>query len=86
MRRAILAITLISAFLLCGCYTASTEYYVKDQMTNEMLESRLGKPARIDKLDVDTEKWIYPIDNPELTGYKFYLVRDGKVLDSGIGY
>jgi hypothetical protein len=86
MRRVITAMTLISLFFFLGCYAASTDYYVKNQMTDEILENKMGKPARVDKLDVDTEKWVYPIQNTEAVGSRYYLVRDGKVLDTGIQY
>ena len=62
---------------------AGHDYYVKNPMTSEQLQGKWGKPATVHKLDVETEKWVYPMKGTDL-GDRYFLVRDGRVLDSGI--
>ena len=74
----------VTAALLSSCSTMGTnDYYVKNPMSQDDLISKRSQPDMIMKLDVDTEKWVYKsgLDSSDKV---FFLVRNGKVMDSGI--
>jgi hypothetical protein len=81
---AAMMIAVAAAALLSSCSTMGTnQYYVKNPMSQDDLISKRSHPDMIMKLDVDTEKWVYKsgMDNSDKM---FFLVRNGKVMDSGI--
>jgi hypothetical protein len=82
MKRTV-ALCLAASLLMVGCYMAGSDYYVKNPMTCEQLQAKWGPPGSVLKMDVETEKWMYPMKGTDL-GDRYFLVRDGRVLDSGI--
>ena len=61
----------------------SKAYYAKHPTTLKDVEERWGKPIAVKKLKNGKEERYYKHVSPS-TGYRAFLVQDGKVVASGI--
>ena len=74
-----------SLLLLAGCSWFNTRaYYEKHPMTVEDIRHRKGLAPSIEILQDGTERWTYVHPNSHYFNEVWYLVRDGRVIDSGV--
>jgi hypothetical protein len=81
MKKTYLTVSLAVMVMVAACSTGMNPYYVENPLTGQDLLNRYDKPARILKLDVETEKWIFDEGDEHQI---YYLVRNGDVMDSGV--
>ena len=73
-----------SLLLLVGCsWWDMRAYYEKHPMTVEDLGHRKGQIPSIEILEDGTERWTYSYRNNSYFSESWYLIRDGRVIDSG---
>ncbi len=63
--------------------SASANYYQNNQMTLQTIEATWGKPVEVKTLDNGTEKRFYRYANTQTMGYRYFVIKDGKVIESG---
>jgi hypothetical protein len=63
--------------------SASANYYQNNQMTLQTIEATWGKPVEVKTLDNGTEKRFYKYSNTQTMGYRYFVIKDGKVIESG---
>ena len=59
-------------------------YYASNPTPADDVNFQWGEPTRIELLENGTMKWIYFVDDPELYGEYYFIIRDGMVEDSGV--
>ncbi len=87
-------VTALVAILLAFVLTAggvsatslSERYYQKNPLEASALDKTWGKPVLTETLENGLERRVYEIANPypENMRYRFFMVRDGMVVSSGI--
>jgi len=63
--------------------SASAGYYQNHQTTVQAIEATWGKPVTVKTLDNGTEKRFYRYSNTQTMGYRYFVIKDGKVIESG---
>ncbi len=62
---------------------ASESYYKNNPMTLEQVEATWGQPVLVRKLSNGVEERLYRFQNTLSLGFRFFLIKDGKVIASG---
>ena len=83
---AIVGTGLILLFFVVGCSdTLSRSFYTHHPRSAQEMEEVWGKPVDIAVLDDGVERRTYTIQSPYTDlGYRYFLIKDGMVLASGI--
>ncbi|HDI58951.1 MAG TPA: hypothetical protein ENF48_01110 [Desulfobacteraceae bacterium] len=86
---AVVVVTLVGFFLAAGGVLAtslSERYYQRHPLKASELEKTWGKPVLTETLDNGLERRVYEIAKPypETMRYRFFIIRDGMVVSSGI--
>jgi len=63
--------------------TASAAYYQNNPMTVQAVDATWGKPVRVKTLDNGMEERLYKFSSTQDIGYRFFLIKNGKVVTSG---
>lgn len=58
-------------------------YYQNHPTTTEEVDQAWGKPVAVRALEDGSEERYYKTNNPMITGFHYFLVKNGKVFDSG---
>ena len=58
-------------------------YYHNHPTTAEEIDQTWGKPVAVRKLEGGSEERYYKTNNPMITGFHYFLVKNGRVFDSG---
>ncbi len=90
MKKITAALSIVMLVFLCaGSYSYAGPinkwYYAKHPTTVEKLKNVYGEPINLQKQIGGTEKFVFgSIQNTMNMGHPFFIVKDGKVIDSGI--
>ncbi|MCP4669073.1 MAG: hypothetical protein GY849_22275 [Deltaproteobacteria bacterium] len=73
----------LASFSACSYWNSRT-YYAAHPTPAEDVEFQWGKPLRVETLENGTVKWIYLISDGFLHDEVFFVIQDGRVVDSGV--
>ena len=83
MKKLVLISMCAALLLLSACSWSNEAYYADHPMTTDELVAKWGQPSTVVKMEDGSEKWT--IDG-HCNGASnlYYLIRDGKVVKSGV--
>jgi hypothetical protein len=58
-------------------------YYEKHPWSANDIRHEWGQPLDIEVLEDGTEKWVYFLSDPTIHSEIYFLIRNGRVVDSG---
>ena len=83
MKKLVLVSLCAALLMLSACSWSNESYYADHPMTADELVAKWGQPSKVVKMEDGSEKWVIDAHCNGISNM-YYIVKDGKVVKSGV--